>query len=732
VNEDHAKDATSTEDIFLECAERLRISAEAEGDNRIAGIEALSFRDGDQWDDDIANQRKIDKRPALTINHTNTFCARVENTLRQQRPRIKCHPVGGGARIEDAKVVNGLIRHIETLSNASVAYDKAGASAVNIGWGYVRVVGEYVDPKSFDQELLIKPLHNTFTVYDDPSARMPAGEDRGWLIISGTMKRSQYKIKYRGAANCDWHGGDAPGDMSLAWENKEEIRLAEYYRIHEIADTLYQMSDGRTCLKSELPSAETMQASNWTIKIGNDGKPISRPTARIEVQWFRLNGKTVVDERSSAAAKRTGNPANGPLPGRYIPVFRCLGNELDIDGKITRKGMVKDLMDPARMFNYWRTAETERYALAPKAPWVMAEGQADGHPEWDNANQHSYSRLVYKPVTGPDGLSVLPPPQRQPPVQIEAGMAQAAQGAQSDLMSVAGVPQENPEIQSRVISGNKYLQRRQGMQDLTHFQYYDNQTYMIMWIGIYLLDAIPHYYGTERMQRIIGEDGVPEMVKINQQVPSDGQDPQQIAVYNVKNNLQLGRYDVVMDTGPGYQTKREEGTEAVLGLLGTPLGEPITKVGADLIIRNMDFAGADDLADRLVPLNPEGMAKVLEGLPKQAQAIVGSLQANIQQLQQTVQQQAMELKYRAAIEQEKLKSAGTIKAAELEAQHKKIGTEDATKRFDIESRSQTALAVAEIGGASQLLNTNTEAAHDRRAAQDMIDSAQRAVDSKIN
>jgi len=45
-----------------------------------------------------------------------------------------------------------------------------------------------------------------------------------------------------------------------------------------------------------------------------------------------------------------------------------------------------------------------------------------------------------------------------------------------------------------------------------------------------------------------------------------------------------GRYDVVMDTGPGYETKRLEGAESMLELLKTPLAEPIVKVGSDVIV----------------------------------------------------------------------------------------------------------------------------------------------------
>lgn len=695
----HDKDATTAEGIFQEACERLKIATDAESENRIKGIRALEFVNGDQWDADIKNDRKIDERPALTINKTATFVARLKNTLRQQRPRIKCHPVGGGARVEDANVVNGLIRHIETLSNASVAYDTGVESAVDIGWGYWRIVGEYIDPKSFEQELLIRPIRNPFTIYDDPGSVMPAGEDRAWIVISEKMKRTEYKRKYPRAANVEWRGGDAPGDMNLDWESPHELRLAEYYRIHEVADILYMMNDGRTAFKSELPSPESMTASGWTIRLDLKGEPIQRRSERRQVQWFRLNGKVIVDQRD--------------LPGKYIPVIRCQGNVLDVNGRVHRKGMVEDMMDPARMFNYWRTAQTERYALTPKAPWVAAEGQIEGHPEWQDANRKSYSTLVYKPIAGPDGVTALPPPQRQNPAQVEAGMTEAAAGAERDLMSVAGMPIEDPEISRRVVSGNKMLQRKQGMADLVHYQYYDNQTLAIMWTGIILLEQIPYYYDTKRMQRIIGEDGIPQMVTIND--PQSGEDG---AIYNVKHNLELGRYDVVMDTGPGYATKREEGTEAVLGLLGTPLAEPIVKTGADIVVRNMDFAGADELADRLVVTNPEGMEKIVEGLPKQAQTIVKAMQQQITGLQQVNQQQALELKYK-----------GTIEAAKIEAANQKSERDDKTKRFQIEVDAETKHDVAEIGAAAQLLNSQTESRHEERMADKMIE---KGVESAAN
>ena len=189
------KPAVTDEEIFQECRERLKRAVEAESENRHKGVQALEFRDGQQWPDDLYNQRKIDKRPSLTINHTNTFCRRVVNNMRQQRPRIKVHPVGDGATVQVLKRIEDMIRHVENISNtAQVAYDTGGESAVNIGWGYARVVTEYVDEKSFDQEIYIRAVRNTFTGYIDPSAQLPDGSDMEWFIFSEKMKREDYNL----------------------------------------------------------------------------------------------------------------------------------------------------------------------------------------------------------------------------------------------------------------------------------------------------------------------------------------------------------------------------------------------------------------------------------------------------------------------------------------------------------------------------------------------------------
>jgi hypothetical protein len=699
---EHQEPAITDEEVWKECSERLRRAIEAESENRSQGVQALEFRDGHQWPDDLYNQRKIDKRPSLTINHTNTFCRRVVNNMRQQRPRIKVHPVGDGADIEVAKVIEGIIRHIENISNASVAYDTGGESAVNIGWGYARVLTEYIDEKSRDQEIKIAAVRNTFTAYIDPAAQLPDGSDMDWFIFTQKMKRAEYNRLYPQADNKEFqHTG--LGDDMTDWETKDEIRLAEYFRIARTTATLHYMSNGMNLWADEIKKLSAELASANVTEVG------TRKSYKREVQWFRVNGAQVIEKRT--------------LPGRYIPVVRFEGNVLDLNGRIRRKGMVADLMDPARMFNYWRTKQTEVLALTPMAPWTGAAGQFDGHPEWNDANQKPYSRLEYEPtfIEQPDGSKTpLPPPQRAQPVQVPAGFTDAAQGAQQDLQAVAGMPHEpGADTPGAVVSGIA-LRRRQALSDIGHFQYYDNQTQAIAQIGRICLDYIPVYISTQRMQRILGDDGVPSMVKVNEKAED-----------KVKNDLTVGRYDVVMDTGPGYETKRQEAAETMVDLLKiAPLAEIVAKVGADLAIRAIDAPYMDELADRIMGQTPEGLKKMMETLPDSAKNIVKTFVAQLNQANQKITQLEADLKY-------SLTKTHTETAAKLSIEHMKdkraerdTDTDSETKRFDTHVKSITARDVAEINAGAKLIDSNQDRAHEKELAKMTAEAAEKAERAK--
>jgi hypothetical protein len=684
--EDREFAAISEAEIWEECRDRLEIAVEAYSENRQRAMAAMRFREGEQWDHDVVTTASEDS-PELTINLTDAFVRRVVNNIKQQRPRGKCHPVGDGADIELAEIINGICRHVETRSEASVAYDLAVERAVDAGEGYFRLIAEYEHPKSFRKDLRIVPIRNIFSVHMDPGAIMPSGADQTWCIISTMMKRQEYKRRYPRASNANWNDIDRQ-QKRLDWEDKEQIRLAEYFRIREKPETLFLIRgpEGQEIplYRSELPRREDGRVVlDYAVeKLEGAGYRIEgeRDSIKRQVEWFRLNGVKVVERQE--------------LPGTYIPVFRVEGNAVDIDGKVRRRGMVEGMMDPQRMVNYGEVAKIKRLGLAPKAPWVAAEGQLDGHPEWDDANQKSYSVLTYKPVIIETGsLPVMvPPPARQEPAQIEAGFSEFVQGMRSNLVAVAGMPNEPGQDKEGVVVSGKAIDRRQFLSDQSHYQYYDNLTQTIAQCWRVMAEYIPPYYSEPgRMQRVIGEDSTPQMVALNQ--ADDG------AEGKIKNDLSVGRYDVVMDTGPGYETKREEGAENLIELIKIPpLAEIIAKTAPDLVFRSIDHPYMQELADRLMAANPEGLKKIMEGLSSRAKSIVQSLANENQALKQQLQQAQVEIKY-------------GLQKAHMGA---------VVKAHDTEVRADTAIKVKELEVTGKIIDSRAERDHDARQFEKQI------------
>ncbi len=602
---------TSADPVVREALARLKIAEDADIGDREAALDDLEFSHGDQWPQAMMQARKLDNRPYLTINRTDTYVRNIVNSMRQQRPRIKVHPVADGADEVEAKIIEGLIRHIETSSNAELAYDTAMEAQVRMGWGFWRITAKWTDERSFDQDLHVERIRNPFSVYVDPSSVEPDGSDMTWCIITDRMRKDEFEALYPGKALTDFVPTGS-GDTRADWSTKDEIGVAEYWRVVDVPEKLFQLSSGESVFESEAQGAKALGAM-----VGQAMVIDVRDSMKRKVKWSKISRTQVLESKD--------------WPGRFIPVIPCYGAEVITDGKLVRFGAVRHAKDPQRMFNFWRTSECEIVALAPKSPWVGPAGFAEGFEDrWQSANTKNHSFLEYATVYGENG-ELLPPPQRQPPQQIPQASVQAAMGSAEDLKSVFGMFDPSLGAEGNETSGTM-VRTRQNQADITNFHFYDNATRGIRWTGILLLDLIPHYYNRERTLRIIGEDGQPETVTLNEK-----------AADKVLHDMTVGRYDVVMDTGPGYDTKRMENADRMLELLKV-MGTEIAPQISDLIVRQMDFPANDKIADRLAMANPLAQIdkQVPDDLDPKARELIGNLMAKLQEAQQQVQQLSME------------------------------------------------------------------------------------------
>jgi hypothetical protein len=687
------------EPIIQEAVDFLKFCNDADTNNRQEALEDLKFVNGDQWPVELQNSRNLESRPVLTINKLDTYCRQVTNQQRQQRPRIKVHATNTSADQKTAEVISGLTRHIEVNSNADHAYDNAFDYAVRMGWGYWRVTTKYVREDTFDQEIYIEPVDNPFTVYWDPNSIAPDGSDAEKCLITTMMPKDVFRALYPDLDDGTSFTQRGTGDSQSEWITKEDIRVAEYfYTVREKA-TLYQLSDGTTKFADGKDFFERISLSGLNV--------ISeRPSFKKTIKWKKMTAIEVIEERD--------------WPGRYIPVVPCYGRHVVIGNKRKKFGMIRHAKDPQRMYNFWQTSITESIALAPKAKWIMAEGQDEGHEnEWAQANIKSTAYLRYK-QRDIDGQPA-PPPTRLQPEPPPAGVMAAAGAINEDLQAIMGI-YDPSQMPTGNISG-KALNGQQQQVDLTNYDYYDNLTRSISHTGKIILDLIPKIYDSERVMRIIGDDGKPELITLNQRN----------AVGEVLNDVTVGEYDVVMETGPGYNSKRQEAVDSMMGMLSAD--PTLMQTAGDLIFRNMDFPGADTIADRLATLNPLSQVDEKSPVPPQVQMQLAQSQAQMQQMQQQMQQMQMMIKQRQDIEQIKQDNETKRELMRQTAKAHDIEMSNETKRRDVDMRvigkeqdtklmTDTMIEIENIKGQFALLLAHIDAAARRGAA---IETEERAI-----
>jgi hypothetical protein len=599
-----------------EAVEFLKFANDADTMNRQEALEDLKFGGGDQWPVELQNSRNLESRPVITVNKVDNYCRQVSNQQRQQRPRIKVHATNTHEDMVDAQTIGGIIRHIEVNSNADHAYDNAFEYAVRMGWGYMRVKTNYVSEDSFDQEIYIDPVDNPFTVYFDPNSVAPDGSDADRCLITTMMRKDEFRKMYPDADD----GGTSftqrgTGDSQSEWITKEDIRLAEYYYTVKEKATLYLLSDGTSTFADDKDFFKRLDAFGITVVDKRD-------SYKKTIKYVKLTAVEIIEERDWA--------------GKYIPIVPVYGRHIVIGDKRKKFGMIRYAKDPQRMYNFWQTSITESVALAPKAKWLIAEGQDENHEsDWANANIKSFPLLRYK-QTDIDGRPA-PAPTRLQPEPPPTGVMAAAVGVDNDIKAIMGMF-DPAQLGQGNISG-KALNGQQQQVDLTNFDYYDNLTRSISHIGKICLDLIPKIYDTERVMRIIGDDGKPELLTINQRD----------SVGRVLNDISVGQYDVVMETGPGYNSKRQEAVDNMLPLLSA--APELMKVAGDLVFRNMDWPGADIIADRLAASNPMAQIDDKSKVPPQVQMQLAMSQKQIQELTQALQARDLMLKNRMDVEQ---------------------------------------------------------------------------------
>ncbi len=550
--------------------EAIQDAWEYDRDNRREAAKDLDFLAGNQWPESVRRQREAEGRPMLTINRLPQFVHQVTNDIRQADLAIKVSPVDDGGDVQLVKIYNGLLRQIQYQSSASHVYASAAGHQVACGIGWWRIISQYTDDTGWDQELKIKLIKQPMAVFWDPGSVEVDRSDAMWIAVTELIPKRAFEKRYPKASP---ESVEVPGESgsysSMFWINGDFVRVAEFWHKVPYKKRIGMTAEGQTIDLTEIKP---------------DMRPFLPPITRerevdaFRVKQFLCSGRDVLSDTTD-------------WPGKYIPIVPAVGDEIPLERVTWRGGLIRHARDPQQLYNFYRTATAESIALAPKAPYLATTKQIEKYKGmWDTQNTTQRPYLLYDVDPAAPG-----PPKREHPPEMPVALVQEAQIASDDMKATTGIYDASLGQRSNEQSG-RAIQARQREGDVANFHYADNLSRALEHTGRILIDLIPKIYDNERVVRLMGEDGSEEPMVINRVLY--GMDGMPVMV----NDISAGRFDVRVNIGPSYSTKRLESADAMMQFVQAfPAAAPVI---GDLVAKNQDWPGAEEIAKRLRNLVP--------------------------------------------------------------------------------------------------------------------------------
>lgn len=581
-----------TEDLLKEAREQYAEGEEAMSDLKTGALEDVRFgRLGDQWPADVKADRDAEGRPCLTINDIPATIRQVVNDARQNRPQIKVRPVDSGADVQTAEVMGGLIKHIETVSDADVAYDTGLEKAADARVGYIWVDVDYCGDDTFDLDIKIRPVPNPQAVTRDANSQAVDSSDWDYAFIAEMISKERFERDYPGY---DYSAVDFAEDAHLrTWIEKDQIRIANWYKREKTERHLLLLSDGSTV------DAKTYEEKKVIFDEAGATVVSERKVPSYEIVHRLITGCDILEEKR--------------WRGSIIPIIPVYGEMINEEGKWHYKSMVTDAKDAQRMFNLSRSILSEMIGRSPKTPWIGPAGIFDVNRDaWEQANQKVQPFLEYDAQIAAQAG----PPTRPALPGLPDGLMQDIMAAADDKKRIMSVHDARMGLPGEEISG-RAIKFRQHQSDVATFHLTDNLNRAIRCVGRVCIELIPQVYTGERIARIIGTDGKAQNVRLGP-LPKDpvtGQPippPKQTGDEKVFD-FTAGKYDLVVEAGPSYATRRQESAEMLTQYIqAAPQAGPIL---GPVLVRLSDMPDGEKITNMLATLMPPAARAIWDGTP---------------------------------------------------------------------------------------------------------------------
>lgn len=370
------------------------------------------------------------------------------------------------------------------------------------------------------------------------------------------------------------------------------------------------------------------------------------------------------------------------FPGSLIPIFFLVGEEADVGGEVIYKGVVRDIKEPQRFKNLWKSEEYEYLSGKKQPPATLTPGMVSDPAiaqTWAGGNSAAFR--LWTPDPSAPGLGPIYPPAPE----IPAGYANASAEASEEIKAMSGIFDVHLGRQSS--ESGRAMMVRQEQADLGTYHYEANLRSLIEYEGA-VLNGLLSVFADEQLILHAAEDG-----KLTSQEVS--------SIQGIREDLQGfngGTYGVRVVSGPNFRTKREQFV-SMLSEIGTK-NPVIAQLGAPELIQAMDIPGAQELSEVVEKyLIKQGMREA-----KQDEKQGGDPRAMLDQMAQAMEAMQAEL-----AEATKARSLMAQRIQELES-----GTDAEIQKTTLQA--QTTIQKAQIDSDAKILAARIAAETDLQIA----------------
>lgn len=527
----------------------------ASDEARTEATNDLYFSRVSQWDDWLSDYTTLQYRGQFDV---------VRPVVRKLVAEMRRNPIDvlfrpkDGADPNSADVLMGMYRTDMRHNTAKISVNIAVREQIEAGVGAWRLITEYEDqdPTSNNQVIRRVPIHEacTHVVWDSNSKQMDKSDAMHCTVINAMSRDGWKAFAEKNGFDEDEIPSFQNPDMNwlFPWLTSDVVYVGEYYEVEEKKETVFIYQDPLT---GEPVSYFQRDIKDVIDELADKGmiKVAEKKVKRRRVYKSIITCTTILKDRE-------------PIAGEHIPIVPVYGEWSFAGDKEVYEGVVRLTKDGQRLRNMIMSFNADIVARTPKKKPIFWPEQIEGYEYMYGGNDDYPYYLLNRTDENNGDLPVQPISYMENPEvpQANAYMLEAATNSVSQVATM-GVDAEAANGQVAFDTVNQLNMRA----DLETYVFQDNLATAMRRDGEIYQSIVNDIYDVPRQVMMTLEDGTEKQVQLLTQAV-DYQTGTVVTLNDIR-----GRYECYTDTGPSFQSMKEQNRAEIQELLAkVPPGTP--------------------------------------------------------------------------------------------------------------------------------------------------------------